>query len=213
MLRFVISFVILVPFLVFILRRSKEFDKQQKERELNRIKKLELCNKFIREHPDNLYAIKYKIMLYSVSKQYQEVINTCKYLINKKPNDFHLIIVCAKIYAYSGDMQTALNLINYLYKNKEKDDIYHEAIKDCMKYANYHQLYMESYKKAVELDPDNEDPHSRELQVFSIMGDKGRKNYNVQIYKELLETEKGMHDDINSFNKYLENNGVGYLFF
>ncbi|MBE7707800.1 MAG: tetratricopeptide repeat protein [Cyanobacteria bacterium SIG27] len=131
--------------------KSTEYDENPTKSQLK--VELELCEEFIKQNPDNLYAINNKAFLFSRLKEHENAIATYKLLIEKAPDNFDYVSSCANEYISLKDLRTALNLINNYYQDKEKDDKYFAAIGDVLYTAEDYNLAIVNYTKAIELKP------------------------------------------------------------
>ena len=198
-------------FLAYAFFVSSKISGDMKKSNDNCAKKLKLCNIFIEEHPNNLYAIEKRAQLYLLLNQYEESINDYRYLMSKKPNDTYLTTSCAYACAHSGDLRAALNLINDLYENKEKDDRYYIETGNCLETVQNYSAAIENFTKAIELNPKNSHTYFSRAMAYSRLGNFRLYENDMKKHDELRKEEEKHdiiqeNDSVKSYMDYLEEN-------
>ena len=189
-------------------------DTNIKENKLMRAE-LDLCNEFIRENINNLFARERRAQLHLVLHNYDESINDYRYLMKKQPKNFNYVIGCAESYAYWNNLNTALLLINKFYKNKKHDSEYFNALGSVFKISKNYQLAIRNYSEAIKLKPHWLYYSNRAL-AYKEAGDMGKYQADYDKYQELIKTITNdnnsvpTHSEINSDHRPFYKNSLTY---
>ena len=167
---------------------SKYNNPEQIDKKYRTEKALEIYGKFIEENPDNLLALETRAETLKENGEYEKALEDYKTLLTKNPKNFEYILGQAITYALMGDFRTGINLINNFYKYKKQDDKYHVAMGDILFAIKKHDLALDYYTKAIELNPTNS------------------TNYlaRAEAYKKLKEMKK-YHEDMQKCNELRDN--------
>lgn len=164
-------------------------------------RELEVCSEFIKQNPNNIYALEKRIFLNSNLKAYEDIIEDYKSLMKKNPDNFEYVSMCAKYYALLQDLRTALNLVNNFYVGKEYDDKYYDTIGDILRSLKDYKLALENYTKAIELNPENRFYYLKRSFVYKELNQMDKYEEDSKIFKN---GKIDKIDDVANKNESLE---------
>ena len=126
-----------------------------KNMELAEKEELRLCEQFIQENPNNIYAIYRRASLNSLLKNWEASIADYLFLLNKYPTNTQYIAGYVDCYIAQHKTEQAKEILETYYQNIEKDARYFGCLGRIYLTADNLDLAIENYKKAVELDPNS----------------------------------------------------------
>ena len=146
---------------------------------------LQLCQNYLLENPNNMYAFTQRAKLYSLSGEYEKAICDYKILIEMFPDAIKNIAECAIAYAKMYDEKNAVEIVNNAYRNKKLDSSYYLMLGDVYKNLQKYDEAIENLTKAIELAPERIALYKERAELYNLINRLEEYDNDLRMIRKL----------------------------